>query len=335
MRRRRLFLFFTLSSIGALVWGGRQLDAQPVVGPPALSRGGLPAGSASAPLRRELLETLDRLAAYQGYYRSVYGHYTKILGRVGLSIPHRVAETYDIRVQEASTDRFLILAVSESRGQVEDFISIDHLYRIQANFRLPLPSAQYLRDHAERQLRRLRAAGGAEGFRETGVYRSFFSYGLTRDSHGEWVATARGIAEPVRDLELQLGADNELAGQEPGELERRLGTLAGGGGSRTGERPRAEPPAGNAGLVGALEEVYLAQRIFRGETGRYARSWDELERLASFRFERREALELESGGVPFGDDVSTIDLDSVAERQPASRAEPAIPAADGLLIEPL
>jgi hypothetical protein len=60
--------------------------------------------------------------------------------------------------------------------------------------------------------------------------------------------------------------------------------------------------------MSGLEEAYLAQRIFRGEVGRYARNWEELSKVAAFRFEGRE--QWPGGSVPFGDVASLpIDLD--------------------------
>jgi hypothetical protein len=45
------------------------------------------------------------------------------------------------------------------------------------------------------------------------------------------------------------------------------------------------------------EELYLAQKIFKGETGRYAKTWPELSRIASFAFEGKDLSSFEVGPV--------------------------------------
>ncbi len=44
------------------------------------------------------------------------------------------------------------------------------------------------------------------------------------------------------------------------------------------------------------EEAYLAQTIFLGEMGRYARDWGELERVANFKFQGKGSDAVSSGG---------------------------------------
>lgn len=354
MVRGRLFLALVLLSVGGLASGSKDWDQGPILGFRMLasSRG---VASPVQSLRQELLETLDRLAAYEGYYRSVYGHYTKILGRTGLSISPRLAEAYDIRVQEASRDRFLILASSERDGRLADFVSVDHLHRVHANFRLPEPSSDYLRQHAERQLRRLAREGRPERFRESGIFQGYFRFDARLNSNGERVAVAQGIAGPVKGLEFELDSKTLVARDAQGteldwaarEQRPQSSVVAGwkNAAPTTGEHPvpRASRSltASFAGLKGALEEVYLAQRIFRGETGRYARNWEELARVANFRFEHRGELSSESPEVPFSEGEFTIDLDALSERRPASGLQPptategeALGAAP-LIIEPL
>src|SRR5690242_15905251 len=53
-------------------------------------------------LRRNLLETLDRLVELENQYRSFHGHYTQVLNNLGYEIPQELVRHYEIRISRAS-----------------------------------------------------------------------------------------------------------------------------------------------------------------------------------------------------------------------------------------
>lgn len=238
--------------------------------------------------RRELLEVLDRVVAYQHYYHSVYGHFTKLLNRIGFQIPGGVASTYEIRVAEASSDRLLVTALSEVDGKTMDLVSIDQNYRIHANFPLPAPRPEYLKANAMKHLRQLKEAPAGQVIEEQGVFSGYFKYELRRDSEDRRVAFAVGMRPPVQGVQLEAGAGLSIASDESYAMEEIAGLSSVSG---TGQRPVGEMMAGT-------EQAYLAQRIFLGEVGRYARSWSELSRIAHFQFPERMVAQDSQFAVP-------------------------------------
>lgn len=233
--------------------------------------------------QRELLETLDKIVSYQHYYRSVYGHFTKILSRTGASIPKAISSIYEIRVSEATTDRLLISAFSEVAGKSVDQVTIDDDYVIKASFPLPPPRPEYMRLQAAKFLRALLEAPEGQVPSESGVFKGYFKYELRRDSENQKIAFAVGIRPPVLGAQLEVGGASKMTVAEldphfvlNGEIEEfaQMGTL------RTGQRSDFQN--------NAKEEAYLAQRIFHGEIGRYAQNWSELSRIANFQFEEQE-----------------------------------------------
>src|SRR5258708_5080962 len=93
-----------------------------------------------------------------------------------------------------------------------------------------------------------------------------------------------------------------------------------------------------------LEEAYLAQRIFRGEFGRYAKNWDELFKIANFRFEGKKDSPQEPA--PFGDDAATLDAETLKYEslETGSPGKPSQPSRNvtsitqqkgGLVVEPI
>jgi hypothetical protein len=275
--------------------------------------------------RRELLEVLDRLVSYQHYYRSVYGHFTKILNRVGVVIPRGISENYEIQIVEATAERLVIEAISEENGKVTDQVSIDQNYQLKANFKLPPPRPEFLRTMALKHLRTLRESPQGQSMGEPGVYRGYFHYEVKRDSQELKVALASGIRPPVLGLQLELGpqdvAPHELdpvlsGGEESAEADQPV----------TGQKPTAT-------LMGTLEEAYLAQKIFRAEVGRYAKSWNELSQITDFRFEEKNRFP--AGKMPFAAEGEAPGTVSPA---PQKREEPAPQSPynfNGLEIEPV
>lgn len=273
---------------------------------------------ATSDRRIEVIELLDRIVAYEHYYRSVYGHFTQILNRVGMSVPASVSSQYAVTVVEAAGDRLLVTAVSELGGKVADQISIDQDFRLRANFSLPPPRPDYLKALALKQLRQLRDAPEGRTPVETGVFRDYFRYDVRNDANSRRVAFAVGVRPPVVGLQLELapGAGGLL---ESSSIEATLALEE----NRTGQKSRGD-------IQHALEQAYLAQQIFRGEMGRYARSWGELSQIADFRFEGRNSIG--DGEVPFRDgelSIQEIDI-SKWDRDPAG-------AENGrdLIVEPI
>jgi hypothetical protein len=79
-----------------------------------------------------------------------------------------------------------------------------------------------------------------------------------------------------------------------------------------------------SGTRSTLEEAYLAQRIFKGEMGRYAKSWSELSKIATFRFEGKAQFGHESQ-VPFGDTGPALEVEGGTQdskRAPSSDIQP-------------
>src|SRR5688572_13195872 len=98
--------------------------------------------------RQLLIEILDKIVCYEHYYHSVYGTYTRILNRIGVSIPRTITDVYDLHVSEATADQLLVNALSETRGQVMDLVSIDQAFRVHSSFEVPVPRPEYLRSIA-------------------------------------------------------------------------------------------------------------------------------------------------------------------------------------------
>ncbi len=254
------------------------------------------ASSVSLPRQSELVETLDRIVAYEHYYFSVYGHFTKLLNRIGYKPPRNLSESYDIRVVEATNDRLLVTAFSEVNGKTRDLASIDQGYRIHATFAVPKPRPEYLKVVAFKHLRLLRNALAGGNSSEESVFKGYFRYSVTTDSKNERVASAVGLRSPVEKVELELNSQKDL-----GLVWHSDSSLPSGGyadGLRLDDDERTlgyESPHTGQNAAEATdnlqEEAYLAQKIFHGEVGRYAKTWSELSQIAQFHFEGREGAD--------------------------------------------
>jgi len=129
MLRRYSFILIFFCWITGLGWWAKKVESSPK---PPETQAAAPRGD----YRLDAIEVLDRIVAYEHYYRSVYGHFTHFLNRVGVLIPSGVSSTFEIRVVEAVGDRLLVTAVSEVGGKTADQISIDQDYQIRSNSRL-------------------------------------------------------------------------------------------------------------------------------------------------------------------------------------------------------
>jgi hypothetical protein len=249
--------------LSGLAWWSAQLEQQKSLG---VSK---QAQNQQVIRRQDLLETLDRVVAYERYYHSVYGHFTKLLNRIGYTPPDKVSDFYDIRVAEASLERLLVTAVSEENGRAFEIISVDQDYQVHANFEFPLPRADYLKTQAMKHLRALKSLPMIQGVPEPGVFKEYFQYSLNNDSNGQKVVYALGVRAPVLGVRLDL-PEAFQASQEIGE---------------------EKPPTGEMLSVNSSsleQEAYLAQKIYLGEMGRYAHTWSELSKIVHFRFEGKD-----------------------------------------------
>lgn len=300
MARKYSFLILFIAALAPLAWWSdqvRTIQAAPTPVTPEATEG-------LTQQRRELLEAMDRLVAYEHYYRSVYGHFTVRLSRLGYLLPLQLTEVYDIHVSEAFRGRLVISAVSETHGQIRDRISVDQSYKVSANFTIPPPRPEYLKALALRQLRVIQDAPVGRSMlllEDRGVFSGYFKYGVRRDVRDKKIVTAEGLKSPVAGLYLELGNESlELA------ESHQVGQKA------------------SSSVMSTLEEAYLAQRIFRGEMGRYAKSWSELSKIAAFRFEDRDQFGHESQ-VPFGDGSPLTEIDASPRegiRVPSSEVQP-------------
>lgn len=306
MFRRYSYIFIISWILAGLAWWSNRVEENH---PASQGRGGVEAKSGSVASQLEMLESLDRVIAYEHYYRSVYGHYTKILGRVGVSLPQSLSTRFEIRVNEASKNRVLVTAFSEVNGKTLDFASIDQDYDLHTNFPIPIPRADYLRSKAFKHLRVLKEARGGQVSDEQGIFKGYFRYEVQRNSSDHRIASAIGIRAPVEGMVLEMGpqGSGEISSLSQGmpwaSSEPLLGLQARMNPNETGENHSAPAIQKNT-----LEEAYLAQRIFYGEMGRYAKSWNELSRITQFRFDAKNEYKNEE--VPFGDNRGVGEFDA-------------------------
>jgi hypothetical protein len=316
MLRRYSFLVLFMGLLSTLAWWSGHVESSTAPAEPAFLSSDDGAETAQ---RREAIEALDRIVAYEHYYRSVYGHFTRLISRLGYRLPAGLSELYDVRVTEASGERLVVTAFSEVEGKPRDRVSVDQDFRVRASFPVPQPSSEYLRTLALKQLRELRVGStGEQVVLEQSVFRGYFRYDVKRDLQDRKIGVAVGIKAPVLGMQVEFGRDQQdLAAEEVFPL--------------TGQKPVVN-------VMSTLEEAYLAQKIFRGEVGRYAKSWTELSKITRFRFDDKEKYGSEAD-VPFGDtgSVHETEVASVDEidqsnrdlsRQPSSESKP-------LEIEPI
>ncbi len=254
MLQRFAFVFVFFGLFCGLAWWSSQLNQLTPLGGPTQN---------FVENRRSLVESLDRIVTYEQYYHSVYGHFTKLLSRIGLALSPQWMDAYDIRVTDASAERLLVTALSEVHGKVIDLVSIDQDFQIHANFELPSPHVDYLKNQAMKHLRAMRAVSSEQIVPEKSVFKGFFQYALHQDSKYHNVFVAIGIRAPVSGVRLEISDESNA----PAPILKQAGETL-------GENPRQ-----------LEDEAFLAQKIFWGETGHYAKTWSELFQLAHFRWE--------------------------------------------------
>ncbi|RZA05781.1 MAG: hypothetical protein EOP11_12010 [Proteobacteria bacterium] len=237
--------------------------------------------------RQLLLEAMDKLSRYQGYYAEVNGRFTRDLSR--LSMPAQLGSgtweelrrDYEISVLEVHPNRFLLLATGVNNS---DRVTIDESFRLNANFVLPPPSRAYLVEEADRLLR-LKQEGIEP---KEGVFTRFWS--LTPEEGAGLVAV--GQRPPVMGERRTLEARREVASLFSAVGNQVKDTM-GFDPSVSGPAENSEGAKTSAGYKENLESkdvtewlqaAQLAQLSHRRELGRYAKRWEDLDRVSSYRF---------------------------------------------------
>ena len=196
------------------------------------SRAGSVASHASNFMRRELVQLLDRMVRAEKSFQAAHGRFTRVLSQLEVQMPAHLAHIYEITVLESAPDRLRLAARSDggNTGLILDLITIDQDFRTEANFLIPTPDADYLRELARRNLSELAAAAQAdpgvweaegdeaESGIEASVYRGFFDYLVKFDSQKRAIAVALGRMDPVQGLRLEL--DSETAATIPAGVEK-------------------------------------------------------------------------------------------------------------------
>lgn len=239
--------------------------------------------------RQLLLEAMDKLARYQGYYSKVNGRYTRDLAR--LEMPSLLSSgtwdelrrDYEISVLEVHPNRFLLLATGVKNA---DRVTIDESFRLNANFVLPPPSRAYLVEEADRLLRL-----SAEGLEPAdGVFTRFWK--LKPEEGAPLVAV--GLRAPVMGERRSLEPTREVASlftSVGDQLKLQMGfglpaVAATEGEGRAGVSLYKETLEAKD-VNEWLQAAQLAQVAHRQELGRYAKRWEDLDRVSSYRFTER------------------------------------------------
>lgn len=301
LKQRVIFFSFVFSLIGLLAWlSDRDYWVNQSNGSssaPSVEMGQENLLQRREAQRSELLETLDRIVVFEHYYRSVHGRFTRLVNRTGLSFSKELSKLYDIRVSQATSDRLLVTAFSEGNGKTEDVASLDENFQLHANFAIPAPREEYLKLTVMKHLRNLLNKNGTKDpISEMTLYKGYFSYEIKEDSKGKKYAFAYGVRKPVEDLKLsyQEGSSDEELTLDEGQLAALSGLI----GEDNADNPHSKSCVGDARTSDQLDncdevggDAHLAQEIFRGELGRYAKSWAELSKVAHFRSDAENTIE--------------------------------------------
>jgi hypothetical protein len=164
----------------------------------------------SAKLEEELLDVLDQIVTQEHSYYRTHGQFTRMISRIGVNIPKRVEQAYEIRVDEATTESLKVIAVSDlslGPSQVENRASIDQDYFVRANFPLPTPRADFLRRQTERNLKTM-ARSRSEPL-EKGIFQGYFRYQKLSDDS----ILAIGVRTPVEGMKLDSRSSVNSSGE--------------------------------------------------------------------------------------------------------------------------
>lgn len=245
-------------------------------------------------LRQLLVEAMDRYARYEKYYNEIYGRYTRDLTR--LTFPARLSngtldelkEHYEISVEEAGPNRFLLIATG-LKGP--DRLTIDESHRLSANFVLPPPSRSYLMEEANRILK-LQMQGEKV---VDGAYSRYWQI-FPPSEEQSWVAV--GVRNPVMGEKVEPDPTREIASifaNVSDQVKSRMGL---GAKVQAPPQPLQAFPVVNSikeqlsskDVSEWMEAARLAQHIHRRERGAFARKWEDLDYVSDFKFSERIRL---------------------------------------------
>jgi hypothetical protein len=209
-------------------------------------------------VKQELIEMLDRLVFHERQFFSIYGYYTKVISKLGVHIPPSISEHFQVVIAEAGSDRLLVVAFSENKGTLEDFVSVDQDYQITHNFIIPSARADYLRMFAARTMRE-RMSDSTVGAppRPHGFFESYFRFEVT----GSDQLRAVGVRYPIQGQIFESS--------ESRSLESFMGVIS----------LHSWLPLQNNDLEQRVAQDAFALRIFELEMGRQPESIDELEQV--------------------------------------------------------
>lgn len=236
-------------------------------------------------MRRDLLELLDRIVRYQKYYKQIYGQYTRDIKRLGLPQKFfsgdwkRLHERYEISVADIGPSKLLVLAIAASDrvGDADiqhDRIVMDERLRVNANFQIPALSRSYLLEEVNRRLRLF--AFGMQSL--PGLADSYWR--ITRSTI-EAKKSAIGLQAPVRGERVVLPAKQRSVASIFVETTKRIRSIKW---EDKAISPQNKVAADLHQIKSLLFKARFAQHVYRQETGRYARRWQDLDRFNGFGF---------------------------------------------------
>ncbi len=252
-------------------------------------------GDGLAVQRREIVEFLDRVVAWENSYRSVSGKFSASWEESGVILPRTLREAYQLDVLAASATEFKLAAIARNpRPEPGDRIEVDQAYRVNATFAIPAPRPEYLRSAMSRHLAVVRAAAPGPLPEPVGIYRDYFRVDARSvPGSARKAALAIGVRPPVLGLQVELA----------GETGQRAALDAGDQGGALVSGPRR----------GAAPEALLG----------------DLARIAEVRW----AEDLSRGGVP--ESRGNRSPAQLPTEKPGSSPSEAEPVSDSLIVEPI
>lgn len=163
--------------------------------------------------RLDLLEALDHLAREEHAYHDRKGRYSYVLLHKALPTLGSLAPYYEVRITEASEDRFIVSAFSEDNGRMKDAVTVDQNFNVRANFPIPMPRFEYLGKQVLRNLLRYKDFPSQLLISEQTLFKGFFKYGVKTDPKVGKSVVAVGQLPPVEGLKLVLDQDKLSTGE--------------------------------------------------------------------------------------------------------------------------
>jgi hypothetical protein len=214
---------------------------------------------------------LDLFVRAERAIRIEGGSFTRALGRVP-DVLGALPLYYHIDVARVGRDQLLVVASGEVHrdmtmnaipGIAGDRVAIDERFRVKANFPFPTPPRDYLHVLARNVMNRivneqLRVPSEAEISRWEGVFHGYFKYDVRTLSQGGKTVVATGVAAPVKGEVIDIGGEGTSTNLYEWVYNHRhtIGL--------------------DRELLGGLEKIYLAERIYHEHTGVYAPTFQRL-----------------------------------------------------------